>query len=126
MTRREKLLRLCEFDGEALKAHWLNVPSQDDYESAKFENARLLPLITAMAERIETLEAALGQYRFHLCAALDSSTPKAMWKGDEIIPRNPTHIQTHEFYEMELRGFDITMGTMLTASPLDAILEKEK
>lgn len=61
MTKREQIMRLAEFDNEALKAHWLNLPSQDDYESAKFENRRLLPLIKAMAERIETLEAALSR-----------------------------------------------------------------
>ena len=63
MTKKEKILKAAE----------LPRPSEDQYYQAPIEywqyleeeNKRLTPLITAMADRIEQLEAALGFYAQH-------------------------------------------------------------
>ena len=63
MTKKEKILKAAEFDKSPHK-------KSDFYGSlhakgAEQENVRLTPLITAMADRIEQLEAALGFYAQH-------------------------------------------------------------
>ena len=62
MTLKEKILKAAEFDvARACEASdACEVPSM--FFGQKIENSRLTPLITAMADRIEQLEAALGFY----------------------------------------------------------------
>lgn len=72
MTKREQIMRLAKFsndEAENRAAYFhldnpqIDSTSQSHYIGERTENARLLPLITAMAERIETLEAALEEQR---------------------------------------------------------------
>lgn len=55
-TLQSKLLKLAEFDKNAVNEHWNKVATLDDYESARYENARLTPLLLALIECAQALQ----------------------------------------------------------------------
>ena len=99
ITRREKLLRLCEFQ----------TPHEDIYyslpiefwQATQEENARLLPILTALIDENEKLREALENI-------YDDSDPK------------------FEFYCETIDHAKEIAKKALTTSPLDALLQGDK
>ena len=55
MTLKEQVKKFVEFDVKALSDYWLGEATRDDYDSAKFENERLSPLLSLLPEIVEAL-----------------------------------------------------------------------
>lgn len=106
-SKREQILKLCEFDirfaCEDSKKPWSGSPEDSHFIGMKRENKRLTPFIEAMAERIEQLEGALGCHS-HSCRLVK---PKGMGVNGPC------------------RCIDNIKHVLTATSPLDKLLEGE-
>jgi len=106
MTRREKLLRLCERD-------------YNKYEG-NFDTSQLKHLLTALIEENEKLRAALEFYADYMNYSIDYDTSNHGFSRRCIL-----------YSDIEERNAATGLAgkrarQALAESPLDAILEKEK
>lgn len=55
----QKIIQRAEFDVDRLHDFWLCHTTEDDIESAKFENSRLMPIIKGLCEEVQRLTNSL-------------------------------------------------------------------
>lgn len=104
-SKREQILELCEFDQNKL----LEIAWRQKVSSVELENARLLPIITALLDRVEQLEGALDK--------IDRAYSKRMtniWLEDKMSPEEYLNKNISEAIDS------------IATSPLDKILEAKQ
>lgn len=82
MTLKEQVKKFVEFDVKALSDYWLGEATRDDYDSAKFENERLSPLLSLLPEIVEALnnisecinQESITIHGWHLNGASEKAT----------------------------------------------------
>lgn len=113
MTRREKLLRLCEFDENRVYLGAFVKSYQTGHLDGQYsENKKLLPILTALIDESERLRSALEKCIARLefiesksCGEHEKLSGVGWWESGPTLT---------------------TARQALAASPLDALLQGEK
>ena len=129
-TLKERIARLAEFDEKRAQIlmeasverfFWRRGNVQDELMfMQRQEHSRLMPLIVAMADRIQELEVALGFYADYMNYSIDYDTSNHGFSRRCIL-----------YSDIEERNAATGLAgkrarQALAASPLDALLQGEK